>query len=489
MGGSKKKGSSAKKHKNPDQNRLMGGILSTSSSHQESGVKAPEEMARHEDNQRSHPPHITPANSEQRFSHEVGNGRNSFDPQVNSRHHPAQTEGYGEDIGHPGVHPSDRPRSPRGNGQSYQEYDEHPEKYYGPAPPQGSSTHHQAYTVVTRRRPSHVETPEHTIERLRDERDELRQYSDRHYRLALDYQNQYDLASSQVRGLERDLDATRSKLQQSESQFLEIQKEKLEALDQFQPTPDAHFGGCLSKMRESIKDMSRHIGRNRNGNPAQLAAAVREHTLTRDLGDEIWAHGSNHKFLIESVVWKQLMARLFNHPFQCLGYKKGQSLMDSWCEIFGEDNPTGFPPTNEVRERWRSITVTYLSTRQTNKQELLDSIGAEISSIISPLVTEAGSPRLNAILAAVVGLAQELSLALAKERRRLVLFTEDGTMDIEHVLEGPCTGGEVEFYIRPGLRGWGNGYGQRLDISHTLEKAVVWYGSRSEGNDGKVLEG
>lgn len=106
-----------------------------------------------------------------------------------------------------------------------------------------------------------------------------------------------------------------------------LQQEKLSALDDFQPQSDADLEGEMTELQYQIMNYSRSL-RSSQANSKETKSALGDtNTLTRP-NSQI---RSNYFF--ESILWKQLILQLFEHPFKAFG-GKGEMINETWCLIF-----------------------------------------------------------------------------------------------------------------------------------------------------------
>jgi hypothetical protein len=111
-----------------------------------------------------------------------------------------------------------------------------------------------------------------------------------------------------------------------EKNLRDLQQERLGALDNFQPKNDADLKEGMMKLQSQVTSASKSLSG--SSTMEKSRRNLEKQTLTDDKAD-----GVNLKNLLESVIWKQLMTELFEHPFQPFG-DNSTEIKEAWCMIF-----------------------------------------------------------------------------------------------------------------------------------------------------------
>lgn len=147
------------------------------------------------------------------------------------------------------------------------------------------------------------------------------------------------------------------------------------------------------------------------------------------------------------------------------------------------------PPPHEGQERWKSMTAIQLHERTYRDPEkrktLLDEMQKRILDILQPLSnSKRGTTAWQIYLSKIVATAAELASTMAQQRCRIELFRsnvtslrEDDVSSLREMKSIADIGGSPLarplFLVTPGLRKWGNGWGQNLEESTVLYPAQL----------------
>ncbi|KAG0637898.1 hypothetical protein HOY80DRAFT_219628 [Tuber brumale] len=267
-----------------------------------------------------------------------------------------------------------------------------------------------------------------------------------------------------------------------------LQDDMLSGIDRFHPTPDATIVERVVGLRGLIRIYSRAFTRQLKS--VKEGPSVRDRlkgrTLTTLIDDPLWEDPRNIAPLAESVIWKKIIDDIFWSPFQVFG----EPLEATWKAIFDEDGTEPadpYPVASEQSEKWRNSTILHLTSKVHKNPErasaiattILEQLEDRLSSILG--IDSLQAPDRDS-LKKIVSDSCEFAVLLGQQRCRLRFYlpedglhfdTSDNGQKFEAIGNEEIQFGKVAFVSAPGLRKWGNGYGQNLDELDVIVGARV----------------
>ncbi|RPA89025.1 hypothetical protein L873DRAFT_1796352 [Choiromyces venosus 120613-1] len=269
-----------------------------------------------------------------------------------------------------------------------------------------------------------------------------------------------------------------------------LQGDMLSGIDRFHPTPDSAIQEKVKSLRNLIrvyaKGFSKQLRDIKEG--PSIQDRLQGRVLTTFIEDSIWADSRNVLSLVESVIWKKILDTVFRSPFQVFG----EQLEGTWKAIFdeeGKESPDAYPTASEQSEKWRNATILHLTTKVVEKNP-------ERATAIATTILEQLEDRLTSILAIdqlkssdrealrkIVMESCEFAVLLGQQRCRLRFYepeagalfdtADNGREKLDPLGDEDIQFGTVAFVSAPGLRKWGNGYGQNLEEVDVIVGAKV----------------
>ncbi|PWW79943.1 hypothetical protein C7212DRAFT_361424 [Tuber magnatum] len=267
-----------------------------------------------------------------------------------------------------------------------------------------------------------------------------------------------------------------------------LQDDMLSGIDRFHPTPDSAIVEKVVGLRGQIRIFTKTFSRQLKSikEEPSVRDRLKGRTLTALIDGPLWEDSRNVVLLAESVIWKKIVNNIFWSPFQVFG----ERLEDTWKGIFDEDgkeSADAYPVASEQSEKWRNATVLHLTSKAHKNPEKASVVAATIlEQLEDGLTSILGIDSLKApdqeSLRKIVIDSCEFAALLGQQRCRLRFYTPEAgihfdTSDNKQKLE--ATGseeiqfGKVAFVSAPGLRKWGNGYGQNLEELDVIVGARV----------------
>lgn len=263
------------------------------------------------------------------------------------------------------------------------------------------------------------------------------------------------------------------------AQLRDIQRERLSALDDFQPCSDAELMDAFLQVQNQVTSLSRQL-RSSLSKSQNSVSVLQGHMLSACPTMKV-----STKYVLESFLWQQLWMRCLYSPFVMLG-PNGDIIYQAWCLIFNKgkqliinlipfclalnNSLTGdksdFEPS-EASERWRSITATEMfriSNRSRRIAEVTKALLSGIASLDSQILKNLTN---GDQLLKLIGRAWDLAALFSQQRCRLC-FPQANTIEnltsdwAEVVEEVQCTE-DAAFSISPALFKRGTSHGQNLD--------------------------
>ncbi|PVH83063.1 hypothetical protein DL98DRAFT_585785 [Cadophora sp. DSE1049] len=258
------------------------------------------------------------------------------------------------------------------------------------------------------------------------------------------------------------IEELRSENKRLKAQLRDVQKERLSALDDFQPCSDSDLKDAFLRLQRQVSALSRQLRSSLSKSP-NIATTLSGYMLSVCPTNDI-----QMKYIFESFLWRQLYVECFQTPFVLVG-SEAAIVYQVWCLIFSNGLGT-YPKATEASERWRSITAAEMFSGMTpfKRNERVKEITQSFLSKFASLDFELHSSLAKGDhLEKLIGKGWDTAALFAQQRCRLSL-TPPVTIEnlssnwVEVVEEVQYTERAV-FGVSPSLLKYGTGHGQNFD--------------------------
>ncbi|KAH7380826.1 hypothetical protein BKA64DRAFT_647664 [Cadophora sp. MPI-SDFR-AT-0126] len=251
------------------------------------------------------------------------------------------------------------------------------------------------------------------------------------------------------------------------AQLRDIQRERLSALDDFQPCSDTELKEAFLQLQSQVSSLSRQL-RSSLSKSRNIATILRGHMLSVCPTKNV-----PMKYVFESFLWQQLYATCFSTPFIMLGHE-ATVIYQVYCLVFSDDSIT-MPRPTEASERWRSITASAMFSKA-NSTERIEEATQSLSSKSAFLDSQLQMNLMKGDqLKKLFEKAWDAAALFSQQRCRLSLSAPATTGHltspwVEVVEEVQHTENDI-FGISPMLLKNGTGHGQSFDTWLCLVKS------------------
>ncbi|KAI9764516.1 MAG: hypothetical protein M1839_005886 [Geoglossum umbratile] len=276
----------------------------------------------------------------------------------------------------------------------------------------------------------------------------------------------------------------RRESKQWESRFNALSEEMLAGRDRYQPVTDGSLRSDMNILRERVRTLAKTAVKSLKVSHGEFCRALSGKTLTLDIDSNAWMETRSRAGFLQSTIWNVLYCNLFCSPFQVYG-NEGH-VEEAWNHLFQKESVPErrdyCPPPSELCEKWKSLTAIQLDDSVGNEASGYRKTRGELGKLLGSLCKGPKNERTQH-LTNVLDSATKLAVTMGQQRCRLELVFPETVGSIRagayqgKILNFDDTDdpveGELVLVVVPGLRKWGDGFGNNLSEYEDLEGVQV----------------